>query len=212
VPSHGTDLLGERYAIDFVGVDERHRTADRRDWRTLVATEPVDRFVGYGRPILASADGRVVLVHDGEPDHVARRSPVALVPYALGQPARLRRGVAAIAGNHVVVELVGRGAFVALVHLRRGSVRVGLGDAVAAGQPVAECGNSGNSTQPHVHVQVMDSADLSVARGVPMAFRSFREWPRGAHQATVRGSGLPGEGAVVEPLAPAAGRPCPARS
>lgn len=33
VPSHGTDLLGQRYAIDFVGVDDRHRTAPKRDWR-----------------------------------------------------------------------------------------------------------------------------------------------------------------------------------
>ena len=40
VPSHGTDLLGGRYAIDFVGVDHRRRTADRRDWRTFLATEP----------------------------------------------------------------------------------------------------------------------------------------------------------------------------
>ena len=40
VPSHGTDLLGERYAIDFIGVDHRRRTADRRDWRTFLPTEP----------------------------------------------------------------------------------------------------------------------------------------------------------------------------
>jgi hypothetical protein len=45
----------------------------------------------------------------------------------------------------------------------------------------------------------MDSLDLSVARGVPMAFRRFREWPRGA-QSEIRELGLPCEGAVVEPL------------
>src|SRR5918993_5948320 len=50
VPSHGTDLFGERYAIDFVGVDDRHRTAPRRDWRTVLATEPPERFVAFGRP------------------------------------------------------------------------------------------------------------------------------------------------------------------
>jgi hypothetical protein len=44
VPSHGTDLLGGRHAIDFIGVDHRHRTADRRDWRTFTSTEPVERF------------------------------------------------------------------------------------------------------------------------------------------------------------------------
>ena len=42
--------------------------------------------------------------------------------------------------------------------------------------------------------------DLSIARGVPMAFRRFREWPRGAKHPQIRELGLPGEGAVVEPL------------
>ncbi|MFE0588719.1 hypothetical protein [Micromonospora echinospora] len=91
IPSHGTDLFGERYAIDFVGVDERRRTADRRNWRTFLATEPPDRFFAYGRPILAPAAGTVVEAHDGEIDHAGRRSQLALVPYALGQAARVRQ-------------------------------------------------------------------------------------------------------------------------
>lgn len=200
VPSHGTDLLGERYAIDFIGVDHRRRTADRRDWRTFLATEPVERFFGYGRPILAPADGIVVDLHDGEIDHVGRRSQLTLVPYALSQRARLRQGVSAIAGNYLIIALRDSGAFVALAHLRAGSIRVAIGDEVTTGQPVADCGNSGNSTQPHVHVQVMDSLDLSSAQGVPMAFRRFREWPRGAKDLQIKQSGLPREGAVVEPL------------
>lgn len=119
VPSHGTDLFGERYAIDFIGVDDRHRTADRRDWRTFLATEPPARFFSYGRPILAPADGIVVDAHDGEPDHTGRRSQLALVPYMLGQAGRLRQGVGAIAGNYLTIALRGGGAFVALVHPRR---------------------------------------------------------------------------------------------
>jgi murein DD-endopeptidase MepM/ murein hydrolase activator NlpD len=200
VPSHGTDLFGERYAIDFVAVDHRRRTANRRDWRTFLATEPPDRFFAYGRPILAPVDGTVVDVHDGEIDHVGRRSQLTLVPYALGQAARLRQGVGAIAGNHLIIALRGGSSFVAVAHLRAGSLRVAVGDEVTTGQPLAECGNSGNSTEPHVHLQVMDSPDLSVARGVPIAFRRFREWPRGAQHSQVRDSGIPGEGAVVEPL------------
>jgi murein DD-endopeptidase MepM/ murein hydrolase activator NlpD len=200
VPSHGIDLLGQRYAIDFIGVDHRRRTADHRDWRTFLATEPADRFFAYGRPILAPADGIVVGVHDGEIDHVGRRSQLALVPYALGQAGRLRQGVEAIAGNYLIIALRDSDAFVALVHLRADSISVALGEEVRTGQPIADCGNSGNSTQPHVHMQVMDSPDLSVARGVPMAFRRFREWPRGAKPLQIRESGLPAEGAVVEPL------------
>lgn len=202
VPSHGTNLLGTRYAIDFVGVDDRHRTAPLRDWRTLLATEPPDRFFAYGRPILAPADGVVIEAHDGERDHVARRSQLALVPYALGQASRLRRGASAVAGNYLIIAHRDSRAFVVLVHLRAGSMRVAVGDEVAVGQQIGECGNSGNSTQPHVHVQVMDSPDLSVAQGVPIAFRDFREWARGRKHFHDRESGLPQEGAVVEPLPP----------
>jgi hypothetical protein len=137
VPSHGVDLFGERYAIDFVGVDAGRRTAKRRDWRTLLATEPPERFLAFGRPILAPASGRVVHVHDGEIDHEGRRSQLSLLPYALGQAARVRQGFGAVAGNHVVIGLAEVAAYVALVHLQAGSLTVGVGDEVTTGQQVA---------------------------------------------------------------------------
>jgi hypothetical protein len=200
VPSHGTHLLGTTYAIDFVAVDERGRSGVRRDWRTLVATEPVERFVGFGRPVLAPAGGTVAHVHDGEADHEARRSQLALVGYALGQASRLRQGLASMAGNHVILALRPEGPYVVLAHLRAGSVRVRAGEEVSAGQPVGECGNSGNSTEPHVHVQVMDALDASVAHGVPVAFGPFREWRRGSRDPRVVEHGLPAERSVVEPV------------
>lgn len=200
IPSHGTDLLGERHAIDFIGVDERGRTAATRSWGTFFGTEPPERFVGFGRPILAPTAGTVVRVHDGEPDHAARRSQLSLIPYALGQAARLRQGVGAIAGNHVVIRLAGGAGFVALVHLRNGSVRVRIGDVVQTGDPLAQCGNSGNSTQPHVHLQVMDNLDLAQATGLPIRFGPYRVWPAGGRAAEPHASGIPGESAVVEPI------------
>jgi murein DD-endopeptidase MepM/ murein hydrolase activator NlpD len=197
--------MAELISLPFTGRWLARNSPARRDWRTLLATEPPERFFSFGRPILAPADGIIVDAHDGETDHVGRRSQLTLVPYVLGQRARLRQGVGAIAGNHLVIALRDSGTFAALVHLRAGSLRVAIGDEVRTGQPIAECGNSGNSTQPHVHMQVMESRDLSVAQGVPMAFRRFREWPRGAKNFQIRQSGMPGEGSVVEPLpAPAA--------
>ena len=137
-------------------------------------------------------------VHDDEPDHEAR-SQFALVPYMLCQRGRLRQGVAALAGNYVVLALEDRGGYVALVHLQRGSIRVGQGDVVRVGQQLAACGNSGNSTEPHVHLQVMDGADPMVARGVPMAFRRFLEHRRDATRLVEYG--LPAEGSMIEPVA-----------
>lgn len=204
VPSHGVDVLGQRIAIDFVGVDERGRTSPLRDWRTVLASEPPERFVAFGRPLLAPVDGVVVAAHDGEPDHGARRSQLALVPYAVGQAGRLRQGPAAVAGNYVVIRDVS-GMFVALAHLRRGSQRVRVGDRVRVGAALADCGNSGNSTQPHVHLQVMDSADLAVARGVPIEFERYREHHRGRRDPRDVAVGVPGEGAIVEPTVAAAG-------
>lgn len=199
VPSHGSDLFGERYAVDFIGVHRGRRTALRNDWRTALATEPPERFVAFGRPLLAPASGTVVAVHDGEVDHEARRSQLALVPYALTQASRVRQGVAAIAGNHVVIELEGGAGFAALVHLQRGSVVVRPGDGVVVGQPVGACGNSGNSTQPHLHLQVADGPDMSVAQGVPFVFDQFRERPRPSAPAVLRRDAVPAEGAVIEP-------------
>jgi murein DD-endopeptidase MepM/ murein hydrolase activator NlpD len=54
--------------------------------------------------------------------------------------------------------------------LRRGSVRVTAGERVVAGQHVGECGNTGNSTEPHVHVQLMDHPRAWLAAGIPFRF------------------------------------------
>lgn len=190
--------MAATYAIDLVPVDARGRSAVGRDWRTLLATEPPERFLGFGLAVLAPAGGTVVGIHEGEPDHPARRSQLALVPYMLGQAGRLRRGTSALAGNHVVLELASGRGHVALVHLQRGSIRVDLGEVVRLGQQLAACGNSGNSTQPHVHLQVMDGADPMTARGIPMAFTQFREHHRGTSR--IVESGLPVEGSIIEPV------------
>ena len=190
IPSHGTDLFGVTYAIDFVAVDERGRSAPR-GWRSVLSVERPEIFRGFGVPILAPVSGTVVIAHDGEPDHVARRSQPALISYAVSQPLRVRAGIEAIAGNHVVIALSATGPYVGLVHLRRGSVRVRPGQVVDIGEQLGACGNSGNSTEPHVHVQVTDSTRWSTARGLPLAFR-----PSPAQGG--RGSWLPGEAQIFE--------------
>lgn len=163
--------MGTRYAIDFIPVDARGRSA-RLSWRALVTTEQPEAFVGFGATVFAPVAGTVLIAHDGEEDHEARRSQFSLIRYAAGQAQRVRRGPGAIAGNHVVIALENDGPLVLVAHLRRCSLVVDVGDRVIAGQPIGQCGNSGNSTQPHVHVQATDSIEWPRARGIPIAFET----------------------------------------
>jgi murein DD-endopeptidase MepM/ murein hydrolase activator NlpD len=178
---------------------EGGRTASTRDWRTVLSAEAPARFFAFGQPVLAPASGRVVASHDGEPDHVARRSPLTLVPYAVTQAGRARRGADELAGNHLIVELDG-GGYVLLAHLRAGSLRVDVGDRVVVGQQLAACGNSGNSTQPHIHIQAMDAMDPLTARGLPMDFEDYRVWHRPDRPPVAVALGIPAESEVIEPL------------
>lgn len=81
-------------------------------------------------------------------------------------------GVHRILGNHLVLDL-GEGTYAAYAHLQRGSLAVREGDRVQAGQLIARCGNSGNSTEPHLHFQLMDGPDPDTARGVPFRWRGI---------------------------------------
>lgn len=179
VPSHGTPRYASSFAIDFVGVDVRGRAAPIT-FGSLVHPEPAARFPGFGRPILAPAAGTIVGLHASEPDHAAFRGWPS-IRYALTQARRAAAGWWALAGNHVMIRTSG-GPVIALCHLGHGSVRVELGQRVEVGQPVGACGNSGNSTEPHLHLQALSSTDVLSATAVPF---------------TLRG-GLPRNGEVVE--------------
>jgi murein DD-endopeptidase MepM/ murein hydrolase activator NlpD len=133
----------------------------------LFRSQPPDRFVGFGRAILAPVSGTVHAVHDGEPDHAAFRG-FPSIGYAVTQAGRVRAGWLGLAGNHVVIERLG--VFVALCHLRCGSVGVHPGQRVVPGDVIGGCGNSGNSTEPHLHVQAMDGPDPGRAAAVPISF------------------------------------------
>ncbi|MGW9555605.1 hypothetical protein ACWGSK_13970 [Nocardiopsis sp. NPDC055551] len=74
-----------------------------RDWRSVLATEPPERFLPHGRPVLEPIDGMVMATHDGEYNHKAHRSVLARAPYVLGRPSREARGAPAMIDNFVVI-------------------------------------------------------------------------------------------------------------
>lgn len=166
VPSHGTTRYATSYAIDFVPVDEAGRTA-LFTVVSLIRPEPPERFPGFGRHIVAPVAGLVLAAHDAEPDHPAYRG-LPSVGYALTQHRRAAAGWLALAGNHVLID--GGGVIVALCHLQQGSVEVVSGQPVHVGARLGRCGNSGNSTEPHLHLQAFDDRDVERADAVPLTF------------------------------------------
>ncbi|MGK5695141.1 M23 family metallopeptidase [Streptomyces sp. URMC 128] len=181
VPSHGTHAYGQTYAIDVVAEPEPGARPGFH-WLWPLARRN-SAFPAYGAPLLAVADGTVVRAADGRRDHLSRTSPLALL-YLMVVEASVRdlSGAGRVVGNHVVLDL-GDGTYALYAHLRRGSLTVREGDRVTAGQQLARCGNSGNSTEPHLHFQLMDAPDPDSARGVPF---------------TWRGIGVPGNGETFE--------------
>lgn len=76
------------------------------------------------------------------------------------------------AGNFVVQSL-GRESFALYAHLQPGSLRVQVGYVLERGEVLGLVGNSGNSTQPHLHFQVMDQESPLFSNGRPFAFDRF---------------------------------------
>lgn len=181
VPSHGTTLWASSFAIDFVPVDEEGRSAPITVG-SLLRPEPPERFPGFGRPVLAPVHGVVVALHHAEPDHRSFRG-LPSVGYALTQRRRAAGGWVGLAGNHVMIH-TREGPVVAVCHLQRGSVQVRLGQGVRRGQVLGRCGNSGNSTEPHVHLQAIDRVDVLHARAVPVTFGGYL--PRNGEVVDVR--------------------------
>ncbi|WP_320414918.1 M23 family metallopeptidase [Kocuria sp. cx-116] len=188
IPSHGTDRFGTTFAIDFVPVDQKNRSA-RFSARSLWRPEAPEKFIGFGQPVVSPVAGTVVLTHDGSEDHDAYRG-FPSVGYARTQARRVAGGWGVLAGNYVVIQELQSGHYVALCHLRRGSVRVRIGQNIQIGAQVAEFGNSGNSTEPHVHVQAVDALDFVRAVGLPLSFPS----------------GLPRNGQIVDGRPPDSGQ------
>ncbi|MHC3460733.1 M23 family metallopeptidase [Streptomyces flavovirens] len=172
VPSHGVHGYGQTYAIDVVAEPEEGESRPPFRWLWPVARRNED-FPAFGAPLLAVADGTVVHASDGQRDHLSRNSGPALAYLMLFEASvRDMAGARRIVGNHVVLDL-GDGTYAMYAHVRRGSLQVEVGDTVRAGQQLARCGNSGNSTEPHVHFQLMDHPDLDVARGIPFTWRDI---------------------------------------
>lgn len=184
VPSHGTNLLGERYAYDFVGIDPRSRRM--RFYRPsplhylLLGVRLQDCF-GWSQPIFSSTSGIVVRAEDGWPErnpvHLVRDFPV-LLKNARSLNSKQTTDLRSLSGNFIIIET--DNGYAVYAHAQTGSIKVSPGDKVIPGQQLANVGHSGNSTAPHLHFQLMDHPDPWKAQGIPCCFRVYEVFHNGA--------------------------------
>src|ERR1700741_3057532 len=153
LPVNGGTYISQRFAIDWVELNPDGKTyqgdsADNKNYRA------------YGAEILAVADGVVTQTKDGIPQNIPNKPPV--IPITLET----------IGGNHVITE-IGNGLYAFYAHMQPGSVRVKVGDKVRRGQVLGLLGNSGNSTEPHLHFHICNANSELGCEGLPYAFAEY---------------------------------------
>jgi hypothetical protein len=140
----------ERWAYDFVVAPFKIQSPRLEDYGC------------YGVPIVAPAAGVIVGAHDGEADRV---------------PGILTIDPKAPVGNYVFIRLDETGTYLVLAHLKPGSIQVATGQKVEEGQVIAQCGNTGNTSEPHIHIhhQREDPTNTlpGLAEGLPLFFRDL---------------------------------------
>jgi murein DD-endopeptidase MepM/ murein hydrolase activator NlpD len=160
IPLGGKTHIAQRFAIDWVQL--------REDGKTWTGDQlKNENYRCHGADALAVADAVVVGVKDGIPENIPGATSRA-VPITLET----------VGGNYVILDL-GRGRYAFYAHLRPGSLRVKTGDKVRRGQVLGLVGNSGNSTEPHLHFHVSNANSPLASEGLPYAFESFEQQGRG---------------------------------
>jgi len=148
----GNEVVPQRFAIDWIKLDRRHRA-----WVGDPAR--LSSYFNYGQPLIAVADGTVVVARDGRPNQPPPNNPES-------------PPLEELPGNHVVLR-IGPGIYVLYAHLVPGSVRVRVGQRVRRGQLLGRLGNSGNSATPHLHLQVQITRSF-LSDGLPFVFDRFQ--------------------------------------
>ena len=139
------DLLRQQYAYEFSATN-----GDGLRYKTDGKAK--EDYFGYGKEVLSPANGTVVEVIDGIRDNSSGvRNPYAPI------------------GNTIIIQHSNR-EYSVLSYLKQGSMRIKVGEKVTRGQVIAQCGVSGNATEPLVHYHLQDSPYLQTAKAIKFYF------------------------------------------
>lgn len=150
----GSIYTNEKFAFDLTQMDE--------SWIETFSGDPKlnESYFAYGDTLYSVASGTVLKVVDGRPENAGNSHDLPL------------KTTDEYAGNYLLID-IGGGCFAVFMHCIPGSLMVKAGDVVSEGQPVALLGNSGNSTEPHLHFQIVDRPDPWYCDGIPFVFKKF---------------------------------------
>lgn len=127
----------QKHAFDMVLVHEGGRENNDDSSKAL------KDYACFGAPLIAPVAGEIVNVVSDMIDQTIGGKQVP------GKPE----------GNHVIIKMDDT-HYAVLAHMKQNSAVVSIGDSVAVGQKLGECGNSGNTSEPHLHFQVQSKPDL----------------------------------------------------
>jgi hypothetical protein len=162
-----------RYAYDFAAIEGPKGGYFRKPLvRLLLSGASVEDSHSWARTVRAPLDATVIELCGDVPDRPTVQAFQRRVRILRTRPQA--RDLRALAGNFVMLKC--QRWFVLLAHLRHGSIRVNVGEAVARGQALAEVGNSGSSHAPHLHLQVMDAPDLRRAATIGFLVTEYERW------------------------------------
>ncbi len=166
-------FITEAFAYDFLKIGPDGSSYGSRGSRN-------SDFFAYGLPVLAAGDGEVVYMRNDVPENV----PGQAMPATPG-------------GNAIVIRHADD-QYTYYAHMKPNGMKVGVGDQVAAGDPIGEVGNSGDSTEPHLHFHAMSGRDPGDSAGLPVMFEAWVSQAYG-RKAVVRSLGTIPRGDFVSP-------------
>jgi len=155
--SHSWNLPSQRYAYDFFIMDDEGGTSAGDKTQ-------VKNYFCYGKDVIAPADGEVEEVKN----HYAESKTNGEKAYC---------GANDIRGNFIVIKHA-ENEYSLIAHLMPGSITVKAGDGVKQGEVIAKCGNSGNTSEPHIHFQLQSGKNFFTSVGLPVAFRNINAQPK----------------------------------